>query len=220
MNAGSINIPNEINFDTIFDRLKKKNIISSQTELGKILGVGRAAISYVAQKRGKTPPEWVRRFEDAGYCWRWVATGEGPMYNPNYVASQGRLVVANRIIDVKDGELVFSSRDIELPLHISYLSSIGVKFSNTVSYFVVQGDSMDPSLKQGDICLIDKSQKKVDTGQYFLFSFVSGQLGVRKVFINGISVELLFENKSYPNAKFDDSNTQVIGRVVSVFKKM
>lgn len=216
----SLRIPNEADFEIVFNRLRDAKIIMSQTDLGKILGVGRAAVSYVAQKRGKTPPEWVRRFEDAGYCWRWVATGEGPMYNPNSISAQGRLVVANRIQDFADGKAVFSERDMELPLHTNYLNVIGASDTGSVHYFVIQGDSMEPAMKQGDICLVDTSKTTMDTGQYFLFSFGGHALGVRKVIINGNGIELLYDNKEYPTAKFDKGMTSVIGRVVGILKKM
>ncbi len=216
----SLRIPNEVDYSVVFERLLNAKIISTQTDLGKILGVGRAAVSYVAQKRIKTPPEWVRRFEDAGYCWRWVATGEGPMYNPNSIAAQGRLVVAKRIVDFVDGAPIFSDKDMELPLHTNYLKMVGSGDEDTISYFVIQGDGMEPTMRQGDIVLIDASKKIMDTGQYFLFCLGERALGVRKVIIGGQGIELLYDNKQYPSVKFDGNMTSVIGRVVGMMKKM
>lgn len=213
-------VPREVPFEQVYNRLVTNKIISSRADLGRLLGIGRAAISYIAQKRVTTPPEWERRFEDAGFCWRWVATGEGPVYNPHSIMTQGKMAIATRIAGYEDGRIVFSERDIDLPLHTNYLRIIGVEADSDIGYFVQQGDSMAPTLNQGDSCIVNLSIKAIDTGLYFLLQFSNGIIGVRKIMIMGADIMVTHDNEKYPAMHFDAENTVVLGRVVSVFKKI
>ncbi len=42
---------------------------------------------------------------------------------------------------------------------------------------------------------------------------------MKKVIIGGSGIELLYDNKEYPSAKFDKGMTSVVGRVVGILKK-
>jgi hypothetical protein len=218
--ADTVVVPREVPFEIVFKRLVDNKIVSSRSDLARLLGFGRAAVTYIASKRGTTPPEWERRFEDAGFCWRWVATGEGPIYNPHSIMTQGKMAVATRIIGLKDGEAVISDRDIDLPLHTNYLRMIGVEPSQRVAYFVIQGDAMAPTLAQGDICLVNLDSTAVDTGQYFLLQFANGIIGVRKMMILGADIMVAHDNPQYPAVPFVGESTVVIGRVLAALKKL
>lgn len=210
----------EVPFGEVFERLESNNIVSTRSDLAKLLGIGRAAISYIAQKRGTVPPEWERRFEDAGYCWRWVTTGEGPIYNNVSIMAQGKLVVAKRIISGPDGKPTISDRDVEMPMHTQYLQTVGITQVEDIAYFVVQGDSMTPTLNHGDICLVDKSVRGVDAGQYFLVHFSNGIMGIRKIVVIGDQIQVRCDNSDYPPTPYDMQTVTVLGRVVLAMKKM
>ena len=213
-------VPKEVPFDEMFDRLVKNKIVNTRTDLAKLLCIGRAAVSYIAQKRGTTPPEWERRFEDAGYSWRWVATGEGPIYNNVSIMAQGKLVVAKRIMSGPDGKPIVSERDVDMPMHTQYLRSIGFMSDDDPVYFVVQGDSMAPTFVQGDICMIDRGVRNIDASQYFLVRYSNGIMGVRKIVILGDRIEVRCDNPDYPPTPYDQQNIEIIGRVAVVIKKM
>lgn len=213
--------PKEVAFEEVFDRLERNKIINTKTDLAKLLGLSRAAVTYISQKRGSTPPEWERRFEDAGYSWKWVATGEGPMYNNVSIMAQGKLVVAKRLLTDVNGEVVESARDIEMPMHTQYLRTLGVSSDDDISYFVTQGDSMAPTMDTGDICMVDRSVKNIDGSQYFLLHFANSNiLGVRKIAILGETVEIRCDNKDYPPTSYDPQTMTVVGRVVAIIKKV
>lgn len=209
----------EVKFDDVFKRLVDNKIVTNRTRLGELLGITRAAVTYIATKRITVPDEWERRFEDAGYSWRWVTTGEGPMFNAYAIMAQGRLCVAKRIVaDGKGWKL--SERDVEIPFHTNYLHMIGISGCDSVNYFTVQGDAMMPTLAQGDICIVDTSVNILDTGSYYLFQFNNGILGVRKVALSGGELLVISDNDTYEPVIYDAEKMNVIGRIAGFLKKV
>ena len=206
-------------FEDVYKRLVDSKIVGSRTELANLLGLGRAAVTHIANKRIIVPDEWERRFEDAGYSWRWVATGEGPIFNAHAISAQGKLCVAKRI--VADGKgFKLSERDVEIPFHTDYLHMIGISGCDAVNYFTVQGDAMMPTLAQGDICIVDTSVDTVDIGLYYLVQFANGILGVRKVVPSGADLLVTSDNESYEPVVYDEGRISVVGRVAGFLKKV
>ena len=66
----------DVPFEDLYRRLFDAGAVNSQTELAKLLKLGRAAISYVS-KKGTVPREWRIRLERAGISWQWAAYGHG-----------------------------------------------------------------------------------------------------------------------------------------------
>ena len=206
-------------FEDVYKRLVDSKIVGSRTELANLLGLGRAVVTYIANKRIIVPDEWERRFEDAGYSWRWVTTGDGPMFNAHAISAQGKLCVAKRI--VADGKgFKLSERDVEIPFHTDYLHMIGISGCDAVNYFTVQGDAMMPTLAQGDICIVDTSVDTVDIGLYYLVQFANGILGVRKVVPSGADLLVTSDNESYEPVVYDEEKISVVGRVAGFLKKV
>lgn len=209
----------EVKFDDVYKRLTDNKIVGSRTELANLLGLGRAAVTYIANKRVIVPDEWERRFEDAGYAWKWVTTGEGPMFNAHAIMAQGKLCVAKRIV-ASDSGWKLSERDIEIPFHTNYLHMIGISGCDAVNYFTVQGDAMMPTLAQGDICVVDTSARVVDTGLYYLIQFANGILGVRKTVLTGNEILVTSDNETYEPVAYDKEKMNIIGRVAGFLKKV
>ena len=214
---------NGIAYQTIFDRLVQNKIVSTQSELARMLGLGRAGVSWVASKRGTVPDEWERRFEDAGYSWRWVSTGEGPMFNAHQILAQGKLEVVRRITGYKHGAIISgNTADIEIPLHTNYLSMIGIdkREVHSVYYYVASGDAMSPLIGDGDICFIDTGNTNPVTSKLYLVAIGEGILEVRRLLLIGADLVLNHINPIYPNVPFNADTMTVTGRVAAVMTKV
>jgi phage repressor protein C with HTH and peptisase S24 domain len=103
-----------------------------------------------------------------------------------------------------------------------WVRSIATGGINSLSAIRVQGDSMYPSLSDGDQILIDTADKeKVRDGIYVLR--IDDALVVKRVSVNPVNrcLTIASDNTTYPTWRdVDPSNVQVIGRVVWVGRKV
>ena len=87
----------------------------------------------------------------------------------------------------------------------------------TMSCFHVLGDSMSGTLENGDLILVDESQKRVMTGLIYLV-LVNGQLMVKRASVRPDSIQFLSDNPRYEPiviSNNDDSSEVVVhGRIV------
>jgi len=206
----------EIEFQTVYDRLYTAKVVSSQTELAALLKLGRAAISYIA-KKSYVPREWKTRFERAGLSWDWVAYGDGGKYNSNHLMASGAIVSLQKVIDIKDGTIVKSFEVYEYPVHKTFLAQANIDQSN-LGYVVQSGSAMLPAAADGDIWIVNMNKTTLDIGcTYVVKVGETSQIGARLVInTNGIdnTVTLGHANSSLPEQVVSMSHVQVIGRCV------
>jgi hypothetical protein len=206
----------EIEFQTIYDRLYTAKVVSSQTELATLLKLGRAAISYVA-KKGYVPREWKTRFERAGISWDWVAYGDGGKYNANRLMATGAIVSLQKIDDITNGKVVKSVEVYEYPVHKTFLAQANINPAN-LGYVVQSGSAMLPSAADGDIWIVDMGNTSLDIGcTYIVKVGQSAQIGARLVVnTNGIdnTATLGHANVSLPQQVVSMDHVEVVGRCV------
>ncbi len=96
----------------------------------------------------------------------------------------------------------------------AWLKKIGVSVSSEPSIIQVDGDSMEPSLKDGDDILVDRSPARARDGIYVIR--MDDMLMVKRLaFGPGGQLSVISDNKQYPS--YDNVNldsVSIIGRVV------
>lgn len=131
--------------------------------------------------------------------------GGGTVYIPlsNAVASAG-LGIAN------DDEQAAR----RLPFSLSLLRKHGVAFENA-RFVTARGDSMEPTIADGSIVLIDISRRElVGTGIFVLV--VDDALLIKRVSPGLTSIRLMSDNKTYPDevvGRHEIDRVNVVGRV-------
>ena len=86
--------------------------------------------------------------------------------------------------------------------------------------FSVDGDSMYPTLKDGEEIVIDRSKKELREGKIFVLNHM-GTMWVKRVRVNYDSIELISDNNFYnPITITQDEAEQlnVIGQVVRGYR--
>ncbi|MDY4480262.1 MAG: S24 family peptidase [[Pasteurella] aerogenes] len=86
--------------------------------------------------------------------------------------------------------------------------------------FSVDGDSMYPTLKDGEEIVIDRSKKELREGRIFVLNHM-GTMWVKRVRVNYDSIELISDNNFYnPITITQDEAEQlnVIGQVVRGYR--
>ena len=131
--------------------------------------------------------------------------GSGTVYIPlsNAVASAG-LGIAN------DDE----EETRRLPFSLSLLRKHGVAFENA-RFLTARGDSMEPTIADGSIVLIDISRRElVGTGIFVLV--VDDALLIKRVSPGLTSIRLMSDNKTYPDevvGRHEIDRVNVVGKV-------
>lgn len=93
------------------------------------------------------------------------------------------------------------------------LRQLGVR-AEAASMIRVEGDSMEPTLSDGDEILVDRDRREVrGRGGIFVIR-VDGALMVKRLRPAVGGVEVLSDNPAYPMRRFEWGKAEVIGRVV------
>jgi len=84
----------------------------------------------------------------------------------------------------------------------------------------VLGDSMEPTLHEGNVVLVDRTQQRWQRGGIFVVATVGG-LFIKRLQpkANG-AVELISDNPAYPPERIESSDVRILGKVVGAFTKI
>lgn len=139
--------------------------------------------------------------------------GEGFVHVPRYKVSAsaggGALIHSEQVVD----HLAFRADWVKMAL--------GVPVSS-LALINVTGDSMEPTLSNGDLILIDISVVSVDDSGVYVLRF-DGKLKVKRLHSKADSVDILSDNPRYPTETLRGDLLQelnVIGRVVWCGRRM
>ena len=115
-------------------------------------------------------------------------------------ASAGPGAVAGGELPV--GQLRFSAR---------WLKANGLNAA-MLSAIEVEGDSMDPTLRDGDEILVDRTPRPLRAGIHVLR--LDDVLLVKRVERAGDSLRLISDNRAYPEVERGAGEVEIVGRVV------
>ncbi|NDV22893.1 helix-turn-helix transcriptional regulator [Desulfovibrio sp. JC022] len=211
-------------FDSFFERLKDQTDISTQAQLARELGVGRAAVSLV-KKKGTVPPRWilelsVRHNLDS----TWLESGLGsprPEVNAVEFADEFSRIpkVAARLS--AGGGSFETGGEIE-GFYAFRKDWIGGKGNpSDMVLMEVYGNSMEPELKEGDIVLLDQSRQDILAGGIYAVG-VEDTVMVKRVEKRPGQVVLHSDNKDYAPIHLGGDeleNVRVLGQVVWVSRE-
>jgi phage repressor protein C with HTH and peptisase S24 domain len=79
------------------------------------------------------------------------------------------------------------------------------------------GDSMEPSIYEGNKILVDTNYRKLNKQNIFIISTTEGVF-IKRIQLNGNNLILISDNQEYEDIviNINDSNFQVIGKVVGI----
>lgn len=192
-------------------------------DLAKEIGISIARISQLKAGTGGIKAEHLYQFARAtGFSPRWLAEGIGepreadspendyaiiPQYTVKGAAGRGHL---NEHVEVKGG-LVFK-RD--------WLSRMGLKEKN-LKVIYTHGQSMEPTLADGDVLLVDESQTDPLNSRIYAILRPDGELIIKRLvrtMTNGWVIRSDNQDKrNYPDEIASDTeigHLQIEGRIV------
>jgi len=98
----------------------------------------------------------------------------------------------------------------------------GITSSPSTSLFIARGrgTSMEPTLRNGDMLIIDRSERQV-RDQDELWAFTIGEIGmIKRLRIRGEKVTILSENPNVPDDYAHPEEINVVGRVIFIGRVM
>lgn len=192
-------------------------------DLAREIGISTARISQLKSESGGIKAEHLFAFARAtGFAAQWLAEGVGPQREdlskereyaviPQYTAKgsagSGHL---NENVEIKGG--LFFKKD--------WLARMGLKEKNLKAIYAI-GNSMDPTLADGDALLLDESQTEPQSGRIYALLRPDGELIIKRLvrtLTNGWIIRSdNTDKRHYPDEIATDSEVghlSIVGRIV------
>jgi phage repressor protein C with HTH and peptisase S24 domain len=211
--------------------------IVSQSALARASGIPQPTINRILKGSGKKGPEMntlITLAEACNVATQWLMDGTGPMERTPPAEPEGELVkvsfddeegdfvgvrmVARYIhagVNGADGDLEFEE-DTMLSVRRSWVIEKGLPAGALVAIRVI-GDSMYPTLKRGNVVIVntaDKEKHKLIDGAMYAVNH-NGKPCVKRLELNGGTWFLASDNKQPEfRSRAVDESTEVLGRVV------
>ncbi|GFK94015.1 putative HTH-type transcriptional regulator [Fundidesulfovibrio magnetotacticus] len=217
--------------ESVLSRIMASTGIRSQSELARALGIGRQAVTD-AKKRSHIPADWYlflcRKY---GLNPQWLESGMGPMYvagNSDAPAALGSgtpgahpeefsyVPKVRARLSAGGGSLVVEEAiDSYYAFRHAWLKRKGQ--ISQMRLMRVSGDSMEPTLRDEDVVLIDLSQTEVYTGKIYAVG-IDEEIVVKRLDKKPGKLVLVSDNRQfYPPLEVtlhEGSNVRLLGRVI------
>lgn len=219
----------------IGSRIKHARGRDNQREFAKILEFSSSYLSEV--ESGKTKPSLellLKISQFTKYSLDWLITGEGPMFleppesmvreDPAVYEALGEFTFVPQV--ALEGGMGSGAEGIEEEATTQYafrrtwLQSKG-KLENFV-LFAVRGDSMDPTITDGDLVLIDRSKKQVVAGTMYALRTKNAVMVKRLQPTGATRIKVMSDNKLYDSYEIDleTGDIEIIGQVIWIGREL
>ena len=211
-------------FEKFIQRVYEAAGIESQTDLARILGVNRSAVTQ-ARKKGAIPDRWLLQlFRGYGLNPEWLETGMGSTFLGNRQSSatefekipkvSARLCAGNGSFEVgADVQGYYSFRK-------AWLNKRGV--ADKMVLVDIFGNSMEPEMRDGDTVLIDQSQKNILAGAIFALG-IEDTIMVKRVEKHPNKLVLRSDNRDYTPIYLEGQEAdqvRILGKVIWVCREI
>ncbi len=204
--------------DSLMRRLLDATGINSQSELAKELEIDRSGITH-ARNNNKIPDKWIiKLYRKFGFNPGWIESGIGNVF----IQTQSDQDIEFKYIPKVAARLSAGTGSFEcdesvtdyLSFQSKWLTSKG-SARNMVAMEVF-GQSMEPVIKEGDIVLIDQSQKNILAGAIYAVG-VEDTILVKRVEKHPSKLVLCSDNRNYEPIflnKEEADRVRIVGKVI------
>ncbi|MCG8530417.1 MAG: helix-turn-helix domain-containing protein [Desulfovibrionales bacterium] len=208
-----------IEFTAFFSRIKQETTINTQHDLAKALGVNRSAITQ-AKRRNSVPQKWVlalSRIYELSADWLEFGTGTPAQQHEPAEPCTLTSIVPKVLAKVCAGDGSYEVEATPVEEHIFKTSWLAQK-GNPASMVLmdVVGDSMEPTICQGDTVLVDQSQTTAHGNSIFAIG-IEDAIMIKRIEASHGKVVLHSDNPQYTPISFQGDELlsfRIIGKVV------
>ncbi len=102
----------------------------------------------------------------------------------------------------------------------SFIEAITASPATYLTFTRGRGDSMEPTIRDNDLVLIDRSQKSVRE-QDAIWALTIGEIGmIKRLNVRGGAVTILSDNERVPTDQANHDEVNIVGRVVFIGRRM
>lgn len=181
---------------------------------------------YLSEKRGVSTDFLTTLTEHIGVSASWVLTGKGSMFisddEQNGHADQANFVPIPRYeVEAAAGDSSLVDDETQTGFYAFNRSWLDRRrlSPDQLAVISVRGDSMTPLLTEGDLILVDQSQKEILDGVTYVVRLGNDLLVKYVQRISPDAISLLSENRRYPPREITiadmDDQAAIVGRVVA-----
>lgn len=223
------------NFSNRMKLIAEKSFKNNYSEFARAVGVAQASLArWVKGEADPSRMNLIKIADASGVNLEWLALGVGDMDDtkPQIVKHDINLQAGNdetfaeiedcREIRLSAGGGAFNNGYEEITttkVECAWLQSRRLK-AKDCAMFLVSGESMYPTLKDGEEIIVDRSKRELTEGKIFVLNH-NGSMLVKKVQFTYGGVELISDNPSYRPLKLDTEEANslvVIGQVVRGYR--
>lgn len=193
---------------------KKKNKIYDK-DVAEALGINQLTLATM-KKRKKIPYE-----EILDFCAKKKISINWLFYDQIIESLQ---LQTQKLINIKYFKNIYASAgggaqnyDIcenVLQLDKQMLVNMNIKDEKNIQAINILGDSMEPTLSDGNIVFIDTSKISINKGGIFVLSTPAGVFVKRLQIKSNKSIDLISDNKAYANENVMFEDIKILGKVV------
>ncbi len=218
----------------MFDAQRFRNLMASkgisQSELARRVGVSQSAIQKLASGNAYGSAHLHKIARELGTSAAFLAgetddPSEGAVPLPTIEAMAEQLdLVPIAEVDVSYGMGAAFMDDAPLvtirQFPRDWVGAITTSPSSCLFIARGRGTSMEPTLRNGDMLIIDRSERQV-RDQDELWAFTIGDIGmIKRLRIRGEKVTILSENPNVPEDYAHPDEINVVGRVIFIGRVM
>ena len=107
-----------------------------------------------------------------------------------------------------------------LSLDPAYVRLLGVSEKDKIDAITVTGESMEPTLRDGSIILIDRNKTDIVNGSIFVIN-AGGTVYIKRLMMNpNGNIDMISDNSIIPKQEAHVEESVVIGRVIGALEKI
>ncbi len=219
----------------IGSRIKRTRGKNTQKEFSKNLDFSTSYLSEVESGKTKPSLEMLLKISQiTNYSLHWLLTGQGPLFigatesmvkenSAFYGVLDGFTVIPNLALEEEAGMEVQGNEQggaERYAFRRQWLRSKG-KVEDLV-LIEARGDSMDPTIADGDVVLIDRSKKQVVVGNMYSLRTKNAVMVKRLQSIGAARIKVMSDNKLYDSYEIDleSGDIEIIGQVIWIGREV
>lgn len=220
------------NFDAAWDRIRTLTGWKNYGDLADYLGIKSPGVSG-AKKRGIMPLEWAYKVASGHYgSTAWILTGRDPVRRGDTGGAEAPAIGSDFVhipryeveASAGGGAIIHSEQVVDfLSFRAEWVkNTLGVSVRDLALISVI-GDSMEPSLSEGDVVLLDMTTKSVLDGSIYALQLNGGLLVKRIQRMLDGSIVVKPDNPRYDTEIISEDSAdllKIIGRVVWVGRRL
>ena len=208
-------------FNERFERIKKASGVKKDSELAKILGIKQPSVGG-ARKKKVLPTAWITFLsEKYNISADWLLYGTGQMYrgDESYGEFTG-IPLAEARLSAGDGSVVSVEEFKEsYSFKTKWLHKKATAIKNLVLMFVM-GDSMEPTLHDRDMLLVDLGRNDYITGAIYAVNLGDDTIAVKRLEFQGDKIIIISDNKFYAPYPKNYTDVRILGQVIWLGREM